>query len=281
MKEKRGSVPPGDDFTMNNTNIGINFFPLQFADPNIRLLKVRANSKEAVEGGWPTITNYSARSPEILQWVKRGGNYGITSPNGFLALVDADIVEIQKTLDNNLPITYRWSTGKQGRFQYGYFIQDGPIGCIPLKDGSYIKGKGGYALGPGSVHPNGVIYGSVEIRDVPIAIVKKSDLLAVSKDFIVGKETSPNRHKGEIPKGSGQILKVLHAYGVDISHFMQAGSWYKGTHPVHGSETGANFAINPETDTWHCFRHNTGGGVISLIAVLDGMIECKDVKGVD
>lgn len=256
------------------------FFPSQFADPNIRLLKVRAHGKEAVEPGWQTVANYGVNSPVIREWIKHG-NYGVTSPAGFYASVDADTKEIQDALDGKLPRTYRWSTGKPEHFQYGYFILDGPIGCIPLKDGAYIKGKGGYALGPSSVHPNGVVYGSVEVRNVPIATVSKADLLDALSEFITGKESGQKKHMSEIPKGSGQILKVLAAYGVDISRFRQTGQWYRGSHPIHGSETGSNFAVNPESDTWHCFRDGTGGGVISLIAVLDRLIECQNVQEVE
>lgn len=158
----------------------------QFRDPNIRLLKIRRNGKEAVEPGWQTRANYSAQSPVILEWI-RSGNYGLTCPFGFCCFVDADTKEIQNALDSRLPETLRWSTGKIDHFQYAYFLEDGPVGCIPLRDGAYIKGKGGYALGPGSVHPNGTVYGSREIRDVPIAVVKRTDLLDALKDFLISK----------------------------------------------------------------------------------------------
>ena len=33
---------------------------------------------------------------------------------------------------------------------------------------------------------------------------------------------------------------------------------------------------SPEKNVWHCFRCNTGGGAISLIAVLEGIIACHE-----
>ncbi|MDS0257531.1 bifunctional DNA primase/polymerase [Thermoplasmatales archaeon AK] len=254
----------------------ISFLPWQFSDPNIRVIKVRSGGKEAAEQGWQTTQNYSVNSDEIKKWIKKGGNYGITSPLGFYVSVDADTVEIQDALDRDLPKTFRWSTGKPGHFQYGYFVEDGPLGCVPLKEGAYIKGKGGYAVGPGSIHPNGVVYGSVEVRNIPIAAVKKGALLEALSEFIAGRETG-NRPNRDIWKGTGQILKVLNSFSIDVSRFVSAGSWLKGPHPIHGSETGTNFAVNPESDCWHCFRHNTGGGVISLIAVLNRLVECEKV----
>jgi len=249
----------------------------RFDDPNIRILKVRKRGKEAVERNWQTTKNYKFNSPEILVWVRSEGNYGVTSPFGFCCFIDADTKEIQDALDSFLPVTLRWSTGKDGHFQYAYFIEDGPIGCIPLRDGAYIKGKGGYALGPGSIHPNGVTYGSREIRDVPIAIVKREDLLKALNQFVEGTENTNKKTVMDLPKGNGEILLVLKKYKVDVTQFRQTGEWLRGSHPVHGSTTGSNFEVNPNTNGWHCFRHNTGGGIVSLIAVLEKLIDCKNV----
>ena len=85
------------------------FFPSQFADPNIRLLKVRAHGKEAVEPGWQTVANYGVNSPVIREWIKHG-NYGVTSPAGFYASVDADTKEIQDALDGPHPCCGSCST---------------------------------------------------------------------------------------------------------------------------------------------------------------------------
>jgi len=268
---KNTEVTPLQD----NDPFAINKAYLRFNDPNIRILKVRKHGKEATERNWQTTKNYKFNSPEILAWVRSGGNYGVTSPFGFCCFIDADTKEIQDALDLSLPSTLRWSTGKQGHYQYAYFIEDTPVGCVPLKDGAYIKGKGGYALGPGSIHPNGVTYGSREIRDVPIAIVKREDLLKALNQFVEGKEN--RKTVMDLPKGNGEILLILKKYKVDVTQFRRTGEWLRGSHPVHGSTTGSNFEINPNTNGWHCFRHNTGGGIISLIAVLEKLIDCKDV----
>ena len=278
---KKGENIPGRNLLQSKNTLREFKIIHQLNDPNIRLLKVRCHGKEAIERNWQTKANYGIQSQIIQQWVKDGGNYGITSPPGFFCSVDADTKEIQDVLNNALPLTFRYSTGKAGHFQYAYFIEDSPIGCLPLKDGAYIKGKGGYALGPGSVHPNSVVYGSREIRDVPIAIVKKADLINALQEFVVGRESGAHRAQASIPKGSGQILTVLEKYGVDLSQYRHTGAWLRGSHPVHGSETGSNFAVNPESDAWHCFRHGTGGGIVSLIAVLERLIDCKDVQGDD
>lgn len=199
-------VPEQNSSFHCNTLKNLNFFPRQFRDPNIRLLKIRAMGKEAVERNWQSTNNYGAHSSVIQEWVQNGGNYGLTCPYGFCCFVDADTEKIQKVLETLLPETFRWSTGRVGHFQYAYYIEDEPVGCIPLRDGSYLKGKGGYALGPGSIHPNGKVYGSREIRDVPIAIAKKDWLLNALKNFMVSAtaESWGNQSK-TLPIGTAKI----------------------------------------------------------------------------
>jgi len=176
--------PSGLVHESNNVSPYLNI-PHQLNDPIIRFIKVLPRGKEAIEKGWNTFKNYSIDDPEFLKHIQYGGNYGITFFDGSGAFVDADTLEIQNALDMRLPGTFRYSTGKEGHYQYVYFVEDGPIGCYPLKDGAFIKGKGGYALGPGSIHPNGTVYGSREIRDVPIATVTKAQLLDALSEFLV------------------------------------------------------------------------------------------------
>jgi hypothetical protein len=167
----------------------------QFRDVHFRFLKVRPHGKEAIEHGWNKTANYSFNDPRIQHWIKNSGNYGLTCPSGFCCFVDADTVGIQETLENRLPQTFRYSTGKPGHFQYVYFTEDAPMECIPLEEGACIKGRGGYALGPGSVHPNGAIYGAREIRDIPIAIVKRNDLLEALQPFLLKKNPQVSTYK--------------------------------------------------------------------------------------
>lgn len=63
----------------------------------------------------------------------------------------------------------------------------------------------------------------------------------------------------------------------------------QGSHPVHGSsrdeeKKGFNFSILPSTakgkkkNCFHCFRCDSGGGVLEWIAVQASIIECEDAK---
>ena len=180
----------------------------QFHDIHIRLLKVRPHEKAAVEKNWDTTVNYSVCNREIKHWIiEQGGNYGITCTTGFFVLIDADTKEVQEALETGLPLTFRYSTGKPGHYQYCYFLEDSPVPCVPLKDGAYIKGKGGYALGPGSIHPNGVMYGSRDIRDVPVAIVKHNDLMKTLGPFIPLKSNN-NAYEGKTAQINPGTVKL-------------------------------------------------------------------------
>lgn len=156
--------------------------PVQLTDYHFRVVKARGKAPN-VESNWQNKNNYRATQENVNSILSSGLNYGFTCPTGFCCFVDADTLEIQRSLDE-FTWTFRYSTGTPGHYQYVYFIEDESIGCVPLVDGAYIKGKGGFAVGPGSTHPNGNIYGK-EIRDAPVAVVRKGELLEVLSSFVV------------------------------------------------------------------------------------------------
>jgi len=204
------------------------FVPPQFRDLHFRLIKIRPHGKEAIEPGWQIAQNYSWNNPEIIKWIKDGGNYGVTCPSGFCAFVDADYQEIQESLESSLPQTFRYSTGKPGHYQYAYFVENGPLVCLPLKDGAYIKGRGGYAIGPGSVHPSGVVYGSREIRDVPIVVVKKEDLMRVVSPFLLKITPSANSKETTYKLTSPVTGEMIEKVAMDLLP-----EWIKADHKRH------------------------------------------------
>jgi len=220
-QKPNGPVPGMENVTdMDNSssdNLSISVpIPMQLRDVHFRFLKVRSHAKEAVEPGWQKVKNYSWSHPEIVHWIRTAGNYGITCPSGFCCFIDADYLEIQNILDTKLPLTFRYSTGKHGHFQYVYFIEDGPIGCLPLVGGAYIKGRGGYALAPGSTHPNGTIYGSREIRDVPVATVTKKALLDALTPFLLKKETAVSHPPPHYERASPVTGEMIEKVAMDL-----------------------------------------------------------------
>jgi hypothetical protein len=55
---------------------------------------------------------------------------------------------------------------------------------------------------------------------------------------------------------------------------------WQGPHPKHGGTSSkdrksTNFHVDTADDCWHCFAHDSGGGTLALIAVLEGIVNCR------
>ena len=243
--------------------------------PRIRAILVKTHDKIPFEHAWQSIHNYPITSTYVLNHLIRGGNYGLMHPGGMSCAIDGDTPEIRAAA-LSLGDTTEWNTGKPGHYCEVFLIRDEPIGNIPLVEGAYIRGKGGQNLAPGSIHPNGNIYGGTYLHLVAPVMVTKSELLKAFKPYIIGKEKlskneSESEYKNPINPNS-LTMKDL----VDFSDFKQNGQKYQGPHPVHGSSTGSNFVVDVESNQWHCFRHGTGGGPLQWIAVATGVISCDE-----
>lgn len=163
--------------TCGNLNV-----PKQFRDPNILCLKCGFHTKEPVPG--MPVRYYSCGSYEIEAHIKMGYNVAATSLTGFAIFIDGDSKEVREKIESHWNTTC-WNTGKPGHRNYLFFLEDEPMeGPIPFKkefDG-YLKTRKGYSVIPPSIHPNGRMYGE-EFNDVPVAIVKKSELVDLFKPF--------------------------------------------------------------------------------------------------
>ncbi len=268
--------------TFNNINLSIDRIEIAketmnflMPFPRIHAILVKPNEKIPLEPDWQHKNNYPVTSTYVLNHLIRGGNYGLMHPAGMSVGIDDDNDEIRKIV-LSLGNTFSYNTGKQGHFCDIFIIEDEPVGNIPLIDGAYIRGKGGQNLGPGSIHPNGNIYGSTYFNLVPPLKIKKSELLEKFAPVIIGKEKlSKNESEPEYKKPvnpDSLTMKDL----VDFSGFKQNGSKFQGAHPVHGSSTGSNFLVDLDLNAWHCFRHGTGGGPLQWIAVSTGVIGCEE-----
>lgn len=257
-------------------NIGVDI-PLQFRDPSILCIRILPHSKEPPRG--KRVEYYSCESPEIVGWVKTGGNVAATSLTGFAVFIDGDCQEVRDAIETHWK-TASWNTGKKGHRNYLLFLADEPIdGPIPFRDDKetgesmgYIKSRKGYSVIPPSIHPNGRRYGE-EFNDVPVATVRKSELLEALRPFF--KKGGINKERTEhnvIPSVGDLRLQDM----IDLSGFRFTGKYYQGPHPIHGSSTGSNLEVNTDSNLWYCLRHGTGGSVLEWIAISEGIIECEE-----
>lgn len=62
---------------------------------------------------------------------------------------------------------------------------------------------------------------------------------------------------------------------------------WQGPHPDHGATSSgkndvesSNFHVDPRANCWHCFAHDSGGGPLALVGVLEGVVSCRRAKRV-
>lgn len=76
-------------------------------------------------------------------------------------------------------------------------------------------------------------------------------------------------------------------YQLDIRTVADTGAFsnyrkrWQGPHPKHGGtqnkdSDSMNFNVEPHDGVWHCFAHGSGGGALSLVGVLDGIVTCQN-----
>ncbi|MBU1917097.1 bifunctional DNA primase/polymerase [bacterium] len=251
--------------------------PKQLQAAGIRFVKLKPRTKKPFEVEWPKNTHsYS----DIQKWVDQDNNYGVQGGYGRLVIVDADTPEIIDILENKFPETFTVKTPRHGL--HCYFFCDGIDKKIVLKkDTPSKKGdhfgeiivKGSQAVGPGSIHPDtGTEY--EVIKDLEIAEVSREQIYSEFVEYIaLDLPTLCLETESE----NIRVVDVLNKKGIQLR---RVGEQFVCGHPVHGSTNNNNFVVHPEKNVWHCFRCDTGGGAVSLIAVLEGIIDCtKAVPG--
>ncbi len=243
-----------------------------------RLIKLRGHTKEAMETGWNLNANYSPEDKDIIAHVSSGHNYGIIPRNG-LIVIDCDT----EKLYNNLPQKWKESltviTGRNNEIGRHVFLYcpDSPRDKVVIKDPETevplgdIRGSDScfYTVGAGSIHPDtGRKYEYV--NDGASIIEVTWDEVRTSLINIY-----PVKIRESIPKtprspSTGSLSDKL---GLRIEDFAmptkpvrRANGDIQGGHPIHGSTTGMNFAINPSKNVWHCYRDNIGGDPVAWIA---------------
>lgn len=273
------------------TNV-LSKIPAQLKDERIMFCKVRRGQKSPFEHDWP---RRPYKFSQIQAWIKQGFNYGVQGGHGGLIIIDADLPMIAERVEKNFPQTFTVRTPGHG-FHY-YFFCDG-INKKIVFDNEHVSldenGKklhfgeiishGSQAVGPGSIHPDTGTEYEVH-RDLPIAHIEAELVFSVFADLIKDKhkpstqmasDTNNNSNQGYCPSQlTIDISHVISRYGLKTRN---SSGQLTCPHPIHGSENGANLVIHPQKNVWHCFRCESGGDALLLIAVLERIISCDQAQ---
>lgn len=232
--------------------------------------------------GWATnreTITYKYNDPKLLEYIQNGGNYAVTTDQDRFVLA-ADTKEVEQAIETRLPKTF---TIQSPRHKTKHFYFYGKINkfitfkpttkgdpCCDLKFGN------AYVLGPESEFDS---YGKYKIIDNnPIATTTEEEIIAALDEFIQTKTDKPEDEQTENlkldPQLSFDITKII----PNIDAMTKNGNILIGPHPQHGSATGSNFRVDLKNNTWHCFRsgHESGGGPLQLLAVINGLIKCEE-----
>lgn len=241
-------------------------------------IKLKPRDKIPIELKWTTTATYGYSDSGLLAHIEAGGNYGVLGSEDHV-IVDGDTPEVQQAMDGHLPLTFTVRTpGHQGRHYYFLCKLEKPI---RLRDKNKVnvgdvQGLGKQVVGPNCIHPNGKTYEVV--NDRPPNWIAPDDLKRALKEFIVKEPPSAKFAEGErkalVGEGLKADIKITDVHPPE--GMIRRGDEYYGSHPVHGSEGGQNFWINTKKNVWTCFRHDTGGGPLSLLAVKEGIIKCEE-----
>jgi hypothetical protein len=222
------------------------------------------------------ITDWWTRHPE--------SNIGIHLGKSHAWVLDIDPrsggdISFQKMIEQygELPETRVVRTGSGG-FHYYFAAWMEKIGAPKLKDfpGVDVKGndKNQYVVAPPSSHYKGGKYeyvNRVTPFDAPYWLL---DLLHKNTAEVKRKPLSPTeqleRANRQVP-----IHKLLTAD--QLSQMHREGNFLIGYHPIHKTpDSPREFSINLLTNRWHCWWHNSSGGLLELAAILTGLCQCEE-----
>ena len=251
--------------------LGPRFIKIEDARP-----RDEKSGKRAVEHGFQ-FHPYNADDPTLINHLDRGGNYGVLSGEGLL-FIDTDDLKIE---DLGLPKTLTVLTGS-GTGNHSYYRSDIRDNGTISKNNTHfgeVRARYMYVVGPNCKHYSGGTYEIID--DSPIAWLDQREFEKAVERW-GGEVAWSVKVKRDIDEAANQEedsigMKIPMEGLLDLDELRQIGpDEWQGVHPVHGSTTGQNFTVNTEKNVWHCFRHNTGGGPLSWIAVQHGIIKCEE-----
>lgn len=224
---------------------------------------------------------YTIDDMDLIDHLDNGGGYAVFCGSG-LIVVDADEQELEEAI-YDLPNTFTVKTGGGGYHRY-YFSDLAKKRTVWLDDKHLGEIQGGdrcYVVGPGSPHSSGNTYEVINDTDIAYLSAAEIEEWAEEQGFTLGskrekevvKRVKKEQTEDESPYYTFDITQVALP-----DNYKTRGSEMQGAHPLpsHGSKGGQNFSINTAENCFHCYRCDSGGGPLDLVAVMEGIIDCAD-----
>ena len=179
-----------------------------------------------------------------------------------------EAIEKGKKILKDFPITQTEKTANEG-IHYVYWSRN-PVET----DGTFHDNAGLELLGTKKLCLMSPSFGYTRINDnTPSEIPSLRDtFFEILKKHGFSK-TQETEIEHQLDSYSFTLAKII-----DLSKLTKNGDEYHGSHPIHDSTTEKNFHVDTKTNTWYCFRHNSGGGALQYLAVKEGIIKCEDAK---
>lgn len=271
--------------------------PPQLRNDAFRFVKIIAGDKKPMEQHWTTTNNYTYSNAALLTHILSDNPYGVLcgKDTGVL-VIDFDDEKAFPIMDKlKKTFTVKTRKGFHKYFKCPEFFNttnitekrniNGADTEVTLVD---FRHTGSQVLGPGSMHPSGSKYEIVddsEIADITVqevldAFTDFHQLNQKHEDWIARKTLEMEKEIQNVTSSESNIKLDIMTL-IDASKFKKiANGELRGPHPTHGSSGGANFHIDPIKNLWHCFRCQSGGSALSLVAIIEGKMQCADsVKG--
>lgn len=166
--------------------------PKQLQCEDYRFVPIAKGTKKPTISEWQTTGNFPHDHPNIV----KAESVGVVCGFGDLVVLDCDSPLMTKIAET-LPETFTVKTPSKGH--HYYFSVLGGYGLKLLShDGKgigSIRGQGGFALTPGSLHPDGSRY-KIE-KDVPIIVTLPETLTEKFKEYMAKTDDSDDMVEAE------------------------------------------------------------------------------------
>lgn len=251
-----------------------------------RYVLIARGGKTPIEADWPNSRNYRANDPRLIDHLGRGGSYAILCGIGGLWIVDVDDMSVLDTISDLLPPTRIHRSGSGRGRHYLYIDTEEDMRTEPLrsysirKDGKTIldvQGEGKLAVMPGSIHPSGGLYRTLD--DQPIA---RLDFYALRKALHErlppdNPETLPLRRNApdvlltrSKPYADADPIPVLEAYHIEYK-ISGPRIHFRCPAPDHDDPKASCCIDRRRGNDTYCYGCKRTWDILGLIALMEGI----------